>query len=82
MWFLLGWVLAGGCGAVGDVEGLGLFGGDEPDLDQVERADEAVADPEAASGSDRVAQRDRPPQGGGQLARRPRSPTLIQNRRP
>ena len=42
------------------VELLGLFGGDQADLDQVERADEAVADAEAAGARDRVAQRHGP----------------------
>ena len=38
----------------------GLLGRDEPDLDQVQRADEAVADPEAPGPHDRVAQRHGP----------------------
>src|SRR6266536_5248336 len=39
---------------------LRLFGRKEPDLDKVERADEPVADPEAARTHDRIAQRNRP----------------------
>ena len=42
------------------VQLLGLLGGDEPDLDEVERADEAVGDAEAAGAHDGVAQRHRP----------------------
>src|SRR6478735_3918219 len=42
------------------VELGGLFGGQQTDLDEVERADEAVTDAEPAGARDRVAQRDRP----------------------
>ena len=42
------------------VQRLGLFGRREPDLDQVQRADEAVADAEASGARDRVAQRHGP----------------------
>ncbi len=39
---------------------LGLLGRHQPDGHQVERADEAVADPEAARAGDRIPQRNRP----------------------
>ena len=42
------------------VQSLCLLGRMEPDLDQVEWADEAVADPKTAGAHNRVAQRDRP----------------------
>ena len=42
------------------VQFLRLFSGHEPDFHQVERADEAVADPEAAGPDDRVAERHGP----------------------
>src|SRR5207342_230962 len=41
-------------------ERLGLLAGDEPDLDEVERADEARGDGEAAGTEHRVAERDHP----------------------
>src|SRR5690349_13283739 len=44
-------------GGLEGVQLLGLLGRDQPDLDEVERADEAVAEAEAAGAGDRVAQR-------------------------
>src|SRR4249919_3890363 len=41
-------------------ERLGLLAGDEPDLDEVKRADEARGDGEAAGTEHRVAERDHP----------------------
>jgi hypothetical protein len=51
---------------------LGLLGRHQPDGHQVERADEAVADPESARAGDRVPQRNRPvvlqqDEGGGRV---------------
>src|SRR5207248_3412359 len=56
------------------VEFLGFFGRDQPDLHEVERADESVADPEAARARDGVAERNRPvvleqKQSGGRVVR-------------
>src|SRR3954469_672435 len=42
------------------VQDVRVLGRDQADLDQVQRADEAVADAEAAGARDGVAQRDRP----------------------
>src|SRR3954451_13437075 len=42
---------------LGGVQLPRLLGGNQPDLDEVKRADEAVADAEAARAADRVAQR-------------------------
>src|SRR3954454_15699514 len=55
-WVRSGW-LASGLGAVQLVR---LLAREQPDLDEIERADEAVADAEAAGAGDRVAQRPRP----------------------
>ena len=42
-------------------ERLGLLGGDEPDPDEVERADEVSGDREATGAGDGVTEPDRPP---------------------
>ena len=42
------------CRVLHGVQFLGLLGRGQPDLDQVERADEPVTDPEAARPEDRV----------------------------
>src|SRR5215210_5233193 len=60
---LLSWwcVGLGGLGArLGDVELARLLARDQPDLDEVERADEAIADAVPAGARDRVAQRHGP----------------------
>src|SRR5438309_9235566 len=49
-----------GAGGLEAVEVPGLLTRDQPDLDQVERADEPVADAEASRSRDRVPQRDGP----------------------
>src|SRR5215208_7104266 len=69
-------LLASGLGAV---ELARLLDRDEPDLDEVERTDEPVADPVSARASDRVAQRHRPMMLEQQQRRRGVVGDLLQN---
>src|SRR5664279_460941 len=48
------------CGRVDRLQFPGFLSGQRPDLDQVERADEPVADAETAGPGDRVAERNGP----------------------